>query len=68
MDDNECSVLLNMDKVRHFIFVNDKKSFEQKKNMAVFRGKIGVPGSPMFKENRYRFMKQFMGNPLCALG
>lgn len=68
VDDNEYSVLLNMDKVRHFIFVNDKKSFEQKKNMAVFRGKIGVPGSPMFKENRYRFMKQFMGNPLCDLG
>ena len=65
---NEFSVLLNMDKVRHFIFVNDKKSFGQKRDMIVFRGKIGVPGSPMFKENRYRFMKQFMDNKLCDLG
>ena len=68
VEHNEYSVLLNMDKVRHFIFVNDKKKFEQKKDMVVFRGKIGVPGSPMFKENRYRFLKQFMGNPICDLG
>ena len=48
------AVLLNMDKVRHFLFVNDKKAWRDKKNMAIFRGDLG-----QWKENRNIFMRRF---------
>lgn len=65
---NENSVIMKLDKVRHFIFVKDNKSFSEKKNMAVFRGKIGAPGTNGFKENRYRFLERYWGHPMCNLG
>lgn len=52
--DTQNSVLLNLDKVRHFLFVNDRKSWREKKNMAVFRGDLGIQ-----KENRNIFMRRF---------
>lgn len=60
--DNSNSVLLNMDKVRHFIFIKDKLSFTEKKDMALFRGK--VDGKP----NRIKFMRKFWGNSRFSLG
>ena len=60
--DNANSVLLNMDKVRHFVFINDKTSFEQKKDIAIFRGKIDR------KPNRIMFMEKFWGNARFDLG
>lgn len=60
--DNKNSVLMKMDKVRHFIFVHDKLSFAQKKDMALFRGKI------VGKEIRERFVEQFYGNPRFDIG
>lgn len=60
--DNACSVLLNMDKVRHFIFVNDRKTFLQKKPMAIFRGKV------QRKPIRLDFMQKFFGNPMFNIG
>ena len=65
---NENSVIMKLDKVRHFIFIKDEKSFIEKKNMVVFRGKIGVPGTNGFKENRYRFLEKYWGHPMCNLG
>lgn len=59
---NENGVLLNLNKIRHFIFVNDKKSFREKKDMAVFRGKM--KGKPQ----RIDFMNKWFGHPLCDLG
>lgn len=59
---NTNSVLLNMDKVRHFIFINDKTPFQEKKDMAIFRGKIDS------KPNRIRFMQRFWGNKRFDLG
>lgn len=59
---NANSVLLNMDKVRHFIFVNDKKTFADKKDMAIFRGKVKG------KESRRQFMRMYFGHPMCDLG
>lgn len=59
---NANSVLLNMDKVRHFIFINDNMPFEHKKDMAIFRGKIDC------KPNRIRFMDKFWGNQRFDLG
>lgn len=60
--DNRNSVLLNLNKVRHFIFVDDKKSFADKKDMAIFRGKVGT------KANRRRFMELFYGDPRIDAG
>ncbi len=52
--DNQNSVLLNLDKVRHFLFVNDHKPWREKKDVAIFRGDLGI-----LKENRTLFMSRY---------
>lgn len=47
---NSNSVLFKLDKRRHFRFVDDRLSFAEKKDMAVFRGAVTQP-------HRIRFMK-----------
>ena len=43
------AVVKKLDKVRHFIFVDDKKAFTEKKNMVIFRGKVkGKPSRKLF--------------------
>lgn len=64
---NENSVLMKLNKIRHFIFVHDKKTFAEKKNMAVFRGKVGMPEHSL-KAARYRFMQMYYGHPMCDVG
>lgn len=62
IDANENSVLLNMDKVRHFVFLKDPIPFTEKCNKVIFRGEIdGKPG-------RIRFMKRWFGDPVCDVG
>ena len=58
---NQNDVVLNLDKVRHFTFLKDKRSFASKRNMAIFRGAT-------FQPHRQRFMKMYFGHPLvdCA--
>ena len=51
--DNENSVVMKLDKIRHFIFVKDKKKFADKRPTAIFRGKVGD------KELRMEFMRKF---------
>ncbi len=60
--DNTNSVVLKLDKLRHFMFVHDTKRFVDKKNCAIFRGKI--------RQSRLRskFLELFFGNPLCDCG
>lgn len=53
-DDNYNSTILKLEKVRHFLFVDDKKPWREKKNMAIFRGDLGPR-----KENRDVFMNLF---------
>ena len=53
-DNNQNSVVLKLEKVRHFLFVNDKKSWRDKKNVVIFRGDLGPR-----KENRDVFMAKF---------
>ena len=60
---NEKSVLLKLNKVRHFIFVRDKNRFENKKNMLIGRG--GVSDR---KPKRIAFYKKYFDHPLCDLG
>lgn len=60
--DNANSVLLNLDRVRHFIFVNDRTPFRDKLDKALFRGKVGA------KEQRMRFMEMYFGHPMIDAG
>ena len=57
LTDNTNAVLLNLDKCRHFVFLDDKKDFSQKTDRAIFRGQIGN------RENRIRFVNTFAGHP-----
>ena len=66
--DNTNSVLLKLDKVRHFIFVKDRKPFRKKKNKAIFRGLIGQVGGGNVKRNRLTFVEKFFGHPLFDIG
>lgn len=60
-DDNANSVLLKLNKVRHFFFVDDPIPFAEKEHKIVFRGDAnGKPG-------RIRFFEKWFGNPLCDL-
>ena len=60
-DHNANSVILNLDKIRHFIFVNDKKPFVGKKDMLVGRGAVTQP-------HRKRFLEMYFNHPLCNIG
>ncbi len=63
-DDNQNSVLMKLVKVRHFLFVNDKKAWRDKKNVAVFRGDIGSAKTGDHKYNRSVFMNRWYGHPM----
>lgn len=57
--DNENSVLLKLNKIRHFIFVNDKSKFENKIPKIIFRG--AAHGKPI----RQKFIEMYVNNPMC---
>ncbi len=59
--DNRNSVLLNLNKVRHFNFVRYDRPYNTKKNMLVWRGEVQV-------EHRERFMKMYIKHPMCNVG
>lgn len=59
---NANSVLLNLNKIRHFIFVEDAKKFSEKSFKVVFRGKVSG------KQSRKDFMRMYIGNPLFDVG
>lgn len=56
--DNRNSILMKLDKVRHFTFVEDHKPWREKKDMAIFRGKV------LDKACRLRFMQLYYGHPM----
>lgn len=60
--DNANAVLLNLNKVRHFIFVDDKIPFSRKQDVAVFRGKVRN------KQKRIDLFRLHFGDALCDLG
>ena len=61
LGNNKNSVLMKLNKIRHFIFVNDTVKFEDKKDKAVWRGKCYIP-------HRVTFVKQFYDSKLCDIG
>lgn len=55
------SVLMKLDSLRHYLFINDKIPFSEKKDMAVWRGYI-------HKENRRSLVEKFHNHPKCNIG
>ena len=60
-DDNQNSVLLKLDKPRHFVFIENDIPFTEKSDKMIGRGAI-------FQEHRVRFFEQYFNHPLCDLG
>ncbi len=58
---NQNSVLLKLNAIRHFQFLNDKLQFTEKKDMAVWRG-LG------FLEHRKIVIQQYYNHPRCNIG
>ena len=56
---NANNTLLKLDKIRHFLFLKDPFSWEEKCGIALFRG--ACHGKP----NREVFMQQYANHPLC---
>ena len=61
-NDNANSVLLNLDKVRHFIFLRDDIPFREKADRAIFR--LAITRRP----HRERFMRMYFGSDCCDAG
>ncbi len=60
-EDNVNSVLLKLNAIRHFNFIEDNLSFRDKKEIAVWRG-LGK------KPHRKVVIDQFYDHPLCNIG
>ena len=58
---NTNSIVLKLEKLRHFLFLNDKKSFESKKDMLVGRNKAQQP-------HRIKFLEMYFNHPMCNIG
>lgn len=60
-ENNDNAILLKLNEIRHFYFINDKLSFRQKKDVAVWRG----AGQ---KQHRKVVLEQFHDHPMCDIG
>lgn len=61
--DHKNSVILKLNKVRHFNFVNDTLDFKSKKNILIGRSQISSN-----QIQRIQFYEKYFGHPLCDLG
>ncbi len=57
----ENSILLQLEKHRHFSFIHDPIPYEKKRDLLFFRG--ACP-----QEHRSRFLHQYFSHPLCDIG
>jgi len=60
--DNVNSVVMKLEKLRHFLFVKDKKPYASKKNMIISRGKADK------KPHRLKFLEMYYSHPMCDVG
>ncbi|MFA6335246.1 MAG: glycosyl transferase family 90 [Bacteroidales bacterium] len=58
---NANSILLPLNKIRHFTFVNDARKYTDKKNMLIGRAFVNQP-------HRKKFWEMYFGHPMCDLG
>ncbi len=59
--DNQNSVLINLDKLRHFLFIDDPYQFADKMGAAVWRGAA-------YQTHRKDFVHRFYNHHLCNVG
>ncbi|HEU5292948.1 MAG TPA: glycosyl transferase family 90 [Cyclobacteriaceae bacterium] len=59
--DNAFSVVLKLNKIRHYVFIRDQKPFESKKNILIGRSVVKQP-------HRIRFYEMYFNHPLCDIG
>ena len=59
--DNKNSIILKLEKMRHFMFVKYDLPFDSKIDKLMWRGVVRV-------EHRIRFLEMYFNNPLCDLG
>lgn len=62
---NQNSVLLKLDSIRHFTFVNDAQPFRKKRSALVWRGRLHLDSA---KERRLDFLREFTGQPGFDIG
>ena len=55
---DENGIILKLDTHRHFIFLHDTQNFEDKKDLAVFRG-------ASYQEHRKKFLQIYSGSKYC---
>ncbi|MFT2110216.1 glycosyl transferase family 90 [Marinomonas sp. 2405UD68-3] len=60
-EDNQASILLKLNAIRHYNFINDSQKFTDKKSLAVWRGMI-------YQEHRKILTDKFSTHPLCDIG
>lgn len=60
-DENQNSVILKLNAIRHFQFLNDRSKFSDKKDAAVWRG-LG------FLAHRKLVIEQYYNHPRCNIG
>lgn len=58
---NTNAIMMKLDKLRHFVFVDDKMAFKNKKDQAVYRG-------PCYQPHRQRFVQSCYQQPMCDIG
>lgn len=63
LGDNENSVLLNLNKIRHFAFVADPQPTKDKLSKLVWRGNAYIR-----RKNRVLFLQSYFDHPLCNVG
>ncbi len=64
--DNANSVVLNLDKERHFVFLRDDIPFREKENRSIFRVSMNVTFANHII--RKRFMEMYFGSEICDAG
>lgn len=60
-ENNYNNILLNLDKVRHFLFIKDIYKFEEKDNILYFRGGA-------YQKHRKEFFRMYFEDPRCDIG
>ena len=64
LHNNANSVLLKWNKLRHFMFIKkEQKTFLEKKNMLVSRGKVHKT-----QAHRIKFIEKYFKHPMCNIG
>ncbi len=65
-EDNANSVVLNLDKFRHFVFLRDNIPFREKEDRAIFRGAINCHHPNHHR--RKAFMEMYFDSEICDAG